>query len=62
MNPIEVYSQVMSKVEEYRKLAEEAERLAEGATEQTAKDMYRKLAESWRSLSSRAERDGERRA
>jgi hypothetical protein len=48
----------MTKAEEYRKLAEEAERRASMLDESEAKRMYKQLADSWREIAAQAERNG----
>lgn len=53
-----VYATVMSKAEEYRKLAEEAQKRADAAQNPTTKQMYLQLADSWRELATQAERQG----
>jgi hypothetical protein len=48
----------MSKADEYRRLAEEAQKRADSLKECEAKRMYQQLADSWRDMAAQAERDG----
>lgn len=48
----------MTKAEEYRRLAEEAQRRADALKESEAKRMYQQLADSWRDMAAQAERNG----
>jgi hypothetical protein len=45
------------KVQQYRDLAEEAQRRASEAEHARTKDMYEKLASTWRDLAERIERE-----
>ena len=49
----------MSKVEEYRRKAEEAEKQAASVKDEIAKATYRNIDNHWRELADRAERRGE---
>jgi len=53
-----VYAEVMTKAEEYRTLAEEAQRRADALEESEAKRMYKQLADSWRDLAEQTVRNG----
>ena len=48
----------MTKAEEYRKLAEEAQSRADALKESEAKRMYKQLANSWREMAAQADRNG----
>jgi hypothetical protein len=48
----------MMKAEQYRKLAEEAERRAEATKDADVKRMYKQLADSWSEMAAQAERNG----
>ena len=48
----------MSKAEQYKTPAEEAERRAEAVKDSEAQRMYRQLAASWREMPEQAERNG----
>jgi len=48
----------MTKAEEYRTLAEEAQRRADALEESEAKRMYKQLADSWRDLAEQTVRNG----
>ena len=60
MNRPQVYSVFMSNADEYRRLAEEARKLAEAMKESAAKAMYEQLARSWAQLADNAERQAGR--
>jgi hypothetical protein len=47
----------MTKPEDYRKLADEAQKRADALKESEAKRMYKQLADSWRDLAEQTERN-----
>lgn len=50
---------MVSKAEDFRRRAEEADKQAEEAKDSQAREFYRKAAAQWRLLADKAERDGQ---
>jgi hypothetical protein len=48
----------MTKAEEYRERAREADEAAEQSRDLLAKQMYRQVAQNWRDMANQAERNG----
>jgi hypothetical protein len=49
---------VVSKADEYRARAAECEKLAEQASEPTARNLLRQVADNWRTMAMQADRFG----